>query len=173
MDIIVFGENHRLKEKINEIILRLNSKYFNFLQTVERDYKQSILFETRRIILDILMNNGSFSLDKIGVIKRKAIEKDLESIKKYASPVLVEDLRRNFTPHNFITATENALSRVGMPQITLESVHDGSLAQGPKRKLFPSSKIVIEIESTQFLSFWHPQIGAKIIKDLISDVKNL
>ncbi len=172
MDIILFGDE-KLKNKVNEIITKLNSKYYYFLQSVEKDYKQAILSETRRFILDILMNNGGFSLDKMGVTKRKTIEKDIEKLKKYASPVLVEDLRRNFNPHNFITATENALLRVGIPQITLEAVHDGSLAHGPKRKLFPSNKIVIEVESTQFLSFWHPQIGAKILRDLISDVKDL
>ncbi len=171
MDIIILG-NERLRDKFSGIITKLNNKYYNFLKTVEKDYKQATLIETRRFILDILMNS-EFDMDKMGLIKRKAIEKDLIKMKRYASPVLVEDLRRNFTAENFINATENALSRVGMPQITLETVHDGSFAHGPKRKLFYLNKVVIEVEATQFLSFWHPQVGAKILRDLISDVKNI
>jgi len=170
MDVIVFGENKNLKQHITEVVAKLNSKYFNFLQSVEKDYKQSIMSETKRAVLDILFNYNRFDLNNMGLTKRKTIELDIEKMKKYASPVLVEDLRRNFTPQNFISATENALSRMNLPQITLESVHDGSLAHGPKRKLFPSNKIVIEVESSQFLSFWHPQIGAKILRDLIDEL---
>ncbi|MBI4155538.1 hypothetical protein HY498_05650 [Candidatus Woesearchaeota archaeon] len=173
MDIIIFGENKNLRSYVTEAISKLNSKYYKFLQFIENDYKQAIIAETKRFILDIMFSYNSFNLNNIGIIKRKAIELDIEKMKKYASPVLVEDLRRNFTPQNFIKITENALSRMGLPQITLESVHDGSLAHGPKRKLFPSEKIVIEIESTQFLSFWHPQIGSKILRDLIEELKNL
>ena len=59
-----------------------------------------------------------------------------------------------------------------IPQITIEAVHDGSLALGAYNKLFPKhDKTVIEVESNGFLNFWHPHMASKIILDVIEKIK--
>lgn len=168
MDIITFGQAGIKENVIKEIVQEINAKYFDFFQKVEKDYKQAVYFETKRLISDLLRIYGSLSPEKIDIEFKENIEKDLEKIKKYAKPAVCNQLEKAFTPHHFLEAVESALENSPTPKITMNKVYNGALALGPKRKLFPSrGKVVIEVEPNAFINFWYPHIAADIIEDII------
>lgn len=172
MDIVTFSEWGVKENLIKEIVQEINAKYFDFFQKVEKDYKQAVSFETKRVISDILRIYGSLQPEKIAIEFKENIERDLENIKKYAKPAVVNQLEKEFTPHHFIEAVESALENSPTPEVTMNNVYNGALALGPKRKLFPNKgKVVIEVEPNGFINFWHPHIAADIINDIVNMIR--
>lgn len=172
MDFITFSNVGIKKNKIKEIVSEINSKYFDFLEKIKSDYKAAILADTRRFVLNLLRIYGHFNPVEMCEVHRSAIEKDLDKITKYADKIALNRLKNNFNPYNFLMCVENALKHIPLPQVTVEAVHDGSLALGPYNKLFPKQdKTIIEVESNGFLNFWHPHMAAKIIKDVVERVR--
>src|SRR3989344_4643635 len=172
MDFITFSEQGIKKKLIQDIIGRMNSKYFNFFEKIHQDYKNAILADTRRFVLNTLRIHEHFNPNEMSIGYKAAIEKDLEKITKYADKIALNRLMNNFSPYNYLMCVENALKHIPLPQITIEAVHNGSLALGPYNKLFPKKdKTVIEVESNGFLNFWHPHMAAKIILDVIEKIK--
>jgi len=171
MDFITFSNAGIKKSLIKNIVNQVNSKYFDFFEKIKTDYRNAILADTRRYILNIVRIYEHFDPNKMSQAHRNAIEKDLEKITKYSDKIALMRLKNNFTPYNFLMCTENALKYIPIPQITIEAVHDGKLALGPYNKLFPKrDKTVIEVESNGFLNFWHPHMAAKIIKDVVENI---
>jgi len=81
---------------------------------------------------------------------------------------LFKRMSRDFEPVNYLNAARSAIENSPLPRITLEEVFDGSLALGPKRKLFPmQEKLIVEIEVCEFLAEWYPEMTVKIIKEVI------
>tara|TARA_Y100000310_G_scaffold186269_1_gene186411 strand:+ start:63729 stop:64709 length:981 start_codon:yes stop_codon:yes gene_type:complete len=173
MDITTFS-GEKIKNKLRkEISEHLNSKYYYFLEKIRNDYNNSIMYESKRTILNILRSYGTINLEKIGPAFKGSLEKDLKKIYLYADIIAKRRLTNNFTPHNFLEAVKNSLERVDVPQITFENTFKGDLSFGPKRKLHPlKNKIVIQIEGSGFLNFWHPDIAAEMIKDIYDMLKN-
>jgi len=173
MDMVTFKDKGIKKKVIKEIVHDLNVRYYDFLRKVEKDYKASIYFETKRSILNILRIYRSFNLDDMGISFSENIRKDLKKVYGYADKIALRRLRNNFTPHYFLEAVKNALRNAPSPIITIEDVFDGRLALGPKRKLFPrTGKTIIEVEPSYFMNFWHPHITAKIIEEVVERIKN-
>ncbi len=173
IDIVTFKDKGIKGKIIKEIVKDLNVKYYDFLRKVENDYKAAIYYETKRSVLNILRIYKHFNLGEMGDSFSENIKKDLKNINLYADKIALRRLRINFTPHNFLEAVKNALRNAPSPVITVENVFDGGLALGPQRKLFPrKGKIIIEVEPTLFMNFWHPHITAKIIEDVVSRVRN-
>ena len=171
MDFITFNSKGIKKELIDEIVKELNSKYYGFLKSIDQAYKRMIFFEEERMLANLIAVYKTFDLNKIKGEAADLLKKDLEKIKKYASKYVVKRLDEHFTPQVFLRAVEDALKNSPLPQITVENVFDGSLALGPKRKLFPTAdKIIIEIEPSRFLNFWYPDTTANIIKDLVERI---
>lgn len=167
MDIITFSQKGIRKELLNSILDDLNSKYSSFFSKIHEDYKQAILFEMKRTVLSILRIYETFNLIKMGPASKENLIKDLRKIALYADKIALNRLKKSFTPQNFLAAVENALENSPLPRITIEQVHDGSLALAPYNKLFPKKdKTIIEIESSGFLNYWHPSMASKIVKDL-------
>ncbi|MDD5254314.1 MAG: hypothetical protein PHG05_04440 [Candidatus Nanoarchaeia archaeon] len=175
MDITIFTEAKIQKKKVQEIISKINTKYYPFLKSIETDYKNAILAETKRMILNILrIHENSFDIHKMEKSFREILLKDLEKIERYSDKIALNRLRNNFIPGNYIEAVRYALNNVPVPEITLENVFDGSSAFGPKRKLFPvKDRIVLQVEPCLFLNFWHPQMAAKILQNIIEELEKL
>ena len=172
MDIITFSQKGIKKEIIKEIVEEVNAKYFEFFQKIAIDYKQAVISETKRSVLDMLRIYEHFNPNEMSPGRREGMEKDLKKITEYADPIALNRLKRNFTPFNFLAAVRNALDRSPLPCVTVESVHDGSLALGPVNKLFPhKDKVIIEVECNGFINFWHPHMAAKIIGDVVEKLK--
>ncbi len=173
IDIVTFKDKGIKKSIMKEVVHDLNVKYYDFLRKIENDYKDSIYFETKRSVLNILRTYKTFNLNKIGYSFSENVKKDIKKINEYADKIALRRLRNNFTPQYFLEAVRNALRYIPSPVITVENVFDGELALGPKRKLFPhTGKTIIEVEPSYFMNFWHPHITAKIIEDVIVRVGN-
>jgi hypothetical protein len=172
MDIVTFSQKGVKKTLIKEIVEEINSKYFDFFQKIAIDYKQAVISETKRNVLDILRIYEHFNPNEMSQSKKDSLEKDLKKISEYADSIALNRLKRNFTPYNYLAAVRNALDRSPLPCVTVEDVHDGSLALGPVNKLFPhKDKTIIEVECNGFLNFWHPHMASKMIKDVIDKLK--
>ena len=172
MDIITFSQKGIKKTIIKEIVEEINAKYFDFFEKISIDYKQAVISETKRYVLDTLRIYEHFNPTEMSPGRLEGIEKDLKKITEYADTIALNRLKRNFTPYNYLAAVRNALDRSPLPSVTVEAVHDGSLALGPVNKLFPhKDKTIIEVECNGFINFWHPHMAAKIIKDVIDKIK--
>jgi hypothetical protein len=172
MDFVTFSNAGIKKTVIKGIVDEVNSKYFDFFEKIKMDYKNAILADTRRYVLNLLRIYEHFNPMEMSDGHKVAIEKDLAKITKYVDKIALNRLKGSFTPHNFLVCAENALKHIPIPQITIEGVHDGSMALGPYNKLFPKrDKTVIEVESNGFLNFWHPHMAAKMIKDVVGRIR--
>ena len=170
MDVIIFSEKEIKKKLLDDVVEKINTKYFDFFSKVEKDYRQAIFFEMKRVVLNLLRIHDGFDLKRFGIGYKKLLDKDIEKIMRYADLVAANRLKRSFTPQNFLDAVNNALQNVPTPRITIANVHDGNKALGPKNKLFPyKNRTIIQAESSNFLNFWHPKIAAKIIQDIIEE----
>ena len=164
IDVLSF--NSELKEKLLQTVDKINFKYRLFFKNVEKDYKQMVLFEEKRIVSNILKVHKTFDLNKMNLEFKQDLKKDLEVVKKFAEEHYLKRLEKHFTPKNFIFAVKNALKNIGPPKVTVERAFKGSLSFGPKRML-ESSKTVIQIEPTRFMNFWYPKVAADIIKEIV------
>ena len=94
-------------------------------------------------------------------------------MKKYASRRFVARLEKNFNKTNFILASRNALKKTPTPHITVESLSSGKLSLGPKKHLVGLNKVVLVIECNKFMNYWHPDVAARIICDMVSKIKSV
>jgi len=171
MDIVTFSQKGIKQKIIKEIVEEVNAKYFDFFQKIALDYRQAVISETKRYVLDTLRIYEHFNPNEMSPFRRESVEKDLVKITEYADVIALNRLKTNFTPFNFLAAVRNALDRSPLPCITIEAVHDGSLALGPVTKLFPhKDKVIIEVECNGFINFWHPHMAAKIIFDVVNKI---
>ncbi|MAF50548.1 MAG: hypothetical protein CMH64_00495 [Nanoarchaeota archaeon] len=172
MDIVTFSQKGIKKDLIKEIVEEVNAKYFDFFQKIALDYKQAVISETKRYVLDTLRIYEHFNPNEMSPGRIEGLQKDLKKITEYCDPIALNRLKRNFTPFNYLATVRNALDHSPLPCVTVEAVHDGSLALGPVNKLFPhKDKTIIEVECNGFLNFWHPHMAAKIIKDVVEKIK--
>ena len=131
-----------------------------------------VVLEEERVVTNTLSMYKTFNLEKLPLHARKHFEKDIEKIGRYSQKYVVQRLYSNFTPQTFMGAVKHAITNIPPPQVTIENVFDGSLAWGPKRKLFPlKDKVVIEVEPTYFMNRWYPEVTAEIIVDIVKMVK--
>ncbi len=173
MDVVTFKGEGIKTSLIREIVRDLNTKYYDFFQKIDKDYKQGIVSETRRMITVILNKYNSFDMSLFDSETKEIIEKDLVKVEMYGDKEVVEKLKNNFTPQTYLEAIENALKNIPEPQITIEHIFDGSKAFGPRRKLLPlKNKTILSVEPSRFMNFWHPQTTADIIIDIMSRLNN-
>ena len=171
IDIVTFSQKGVKNKIIKKVVEDANAKYFDFFEKISADYKDAILSDTRRFVLNVLRIHDHFNPNDMGSSFKEGFEKDLKKITKYADKIALNRLKVNFNPYNYLEAVKNSLKFVPPPCVTVESVHDGSLALGPVNKLFPNKdKVIIEVESSGFINFWHPNMAAKIICDVIGDI---
>ena len=167
MDVVSFGKRTNLKI-LNAVVDHINKKYSSFFKAITKDYRNAIVFESRRTVLKIMRVYDGFDPKQIGVEFQKNLKKDIEVIYKYADKYAADNLKRNFTPYYFVEAVKNAVVKTPEPRLTVSHVFSGDIAHGPKRKLLPDAKrIILEIEPCEFMNLWHPQMAARIIQDLV------
>ncbi len=156
---------------LKRVIYDINSKYSEFFELTDFEYKNVVYLEQKKVINNILRVYGDFDLKKIKADFLTNIKKDLRIIKRYAKKRLKERLDDDFSPQNFLLATRSVLEKIGNPKITVEHVFKGSLATGPKRQLFPArNKIIIQFEPTDFLNSWYPNEASDMIIEIINRV---
>jgi len=167
MDITTFS-GEKIKNKIvKDIVENINGKYYYFLDKIKDDYKDAIMYESKRMMLNILRVYKTLNFEKIGPIFSTNLKKDIEKINMYADKIAKRRINNNLTPHNYLEGVKNALENMPTPRVTFENEFFGELSFGPKRKLFPlKDKIIIQVEGSGFLNFWHPHIAAEMIKDI-------
>jgi len=168
MDVLIF--NPELKERLFRIINRINSKYQLFFKNIEKDYKQMVLFEEKRVVSNILKMHKDFDLNQMNLDFKQDLKKDLKVIRKFADERYIKRLEKNFTPKNFILVVRSALNNVGPPKIMMEQIFKGTLSYGP-RQMLDSSKIVLQIEPSRFMNFWYPKVAADIIKEIVTKLR--
>lgn len=174
MDIITFMNKGVKKKAIKEIVNDVNTKYYEFLKSIEKTYKKFVLLEQERTVSNVIKKYNTFSMNKLPLHIRELFQKDIEKIGIYSQKYVIKRLKNTFTPQTFLGATKHALNNIPTPQVTIENIFDGSLAWGPKRKLFPEKdKVIIEVEPTYFMNRWYPEITAKIIYDVIEMLKKI
>jgi len=167
IDIVTFGKDGVKQDKIKGIVDEVNLKYYNFLKKIEDDYKQAILFETKRELLNVIDKNGNI------VNINSSLKKDLKKMELYCSKEKLIKLKNDFTPQNFLDCVQDSLRNIPFLRITIQKVFEGDLAYAPKRKLFPrKDKTIIEVEPCRFMNFWHPQITAEILYDVLKMLEN-
>ncbi len=170
IDIVTFKDEGTNKNKIRKIVADLNKEYAPFMKRLEFDYKKMILFEEKRLIYNTIKTFKTFNLSKIRGETKDGIMKDIEKIREYADENFMRALSQNFNPDTFLAAVDNALKNSPAPKITIENVFNGSLALGPKRKLFPTNKTILEIEPSRFMNFWYPETVAEIVGKLLKRI---
>ena len=171
--------NFTLEEKTKESLLknrkrlgivskeRVQEEFFKLLASKKPSIGFMILFEEKRLIYNTIKTFKTFDINKLSGEIKEGIEKDIEKIKEYADDNFVRQLMRDFNPNTFLDAVNSALKNSPPPMITTEHVFNGSLAFGPKRKLFPTNKTIIEVEPSRFMNFWYPEVVADIIQKLL------
>jgi len=173
MDVITFQGQGVDKKIVEEIVKKLNKKYQPFFSDIESAYKGSVIREQKNILDRVEEKFQSIELSKIEVGYRENMRNDLNVIKKYASKRLFARLERNFTKTNFILTSKNAMKNMPTPHITVESIYSGRLCLGPKRHLLGMNKVVLVIECNKFINYWHPDIAAQIIVDMVRKIKSV
>jgi hypothetical protein len=172
MDITTFSGEKIKNKLVKEIVEEINGKYYYFLDKIKDDYKDAIIYESKRMILNILRVYKTLNYDKIGAIFRDSLKKDLEKINLYGDKIAKRRINNNLTPHNYLEGVKNALENMPTPQVTFENAFFGDTSFGPKRKLSPlKNKTIIQVEGSGFLNFWHPHIAAEMIKDIYEMLK--
>ncbi|MFH1209332.1 MAG: hypothetical protein V1663_00895 [archaeon] len=172
MDFVTFSDKGIKKSLITELLRYINKKYSPFLNQIEQGYKKMIYYESQRFVADLISTYKIFNPQKFNGEIKDLIAKDMKKIQKYAAPYIEKRLKDNFTLNNYLEAVKNALNNAPPPEITVENTFDGTLALGPKRKLFPTTaKTIIEVESSHFMNLWYPKIAAEIIKDVYNIIE--
>jgi hypothetical protein len=174
LDIITYQGKGVDKSIVKTIVEKINEKYTPFFNSIEGQYKKAILLETERLIQRIKDIFADFSLQSMKVEYKTHIKEDIEVIKKFANKRAVKRLENNFSHKNFILAVRSALKNDIQPRVTLESIFAGNHAMSMMRHLFnKNERIVMEVECNQFLTYWHPNIAADIITDLLNSLKTV
>lgn len=172
IDFITFDNQGIDKKFLSEILDELNKKYFDFFKGIEKEFKNVIRLEQERVVSNIQRIYGKFDLKNMDTEFKSNLEMDFERIKEYASKEAIEELEKNFTPERFLRAVDSALERSGKPELTIEKVFFGRLANGPKRKLKPfENKTIIQVEPSIFLNSWYPNETAEIIGEVIIKIR--
>ncbi len=169
--IMDFIELQGEKKDIIEAIDKVNRKYSEFFRKIDRPYKQAIMFETERMLANVIKKYGSFDLRRLKKEQSNVFSRDLKIISRYCRPYILTRLKDNMTPQNYLRATKSSLENSPRPCITFQNVFNGELAHGPKRKLNDmKNKSVMEVEGSHFINLWYPEIAAEIIKDVIEEL---
>ena len=171
MDLSTFRGRGTDTAFLKSVVRDINSKYSEFFELTDFEYKNVVYLEQKRIINNILRIYGDFDLQKIKADFVVNIKKDMGVIRRYADRRLIERLESDFSPQNFLLATRSVLEKISKPRITVEHVFSGSLAIGPKKQLFPTKdRIIIQFEPTTFLNFWYPNEASDMIIETINRV---
>ena len=169
--ILDFIELQGKKKDIMKTVDSVNKKYSEFFRKIERPYKQAIMFETERMMANVIKKQGSFNLKDLNVEQTTTFSRDLKMMSKYCKPYILARLKDNMTHQNYIRAAKSTLENSPKPCITFQNAFNGELAHGPKRKLNDmKDKSVMEVEGSHFINLWYPEIAAEIIKDAISEL---
>ncbi len=170
MDVVTF-EGRGVNKKIMEAIVeKANEKYSSFLKHIERDYKDAIKLEHRRVIDRIKEVFSEFILEKMKVEYKKNILNDMKNMSKYVNKRVYRKLEKEFNERNYMSVLRSTLRQKVSPKITVESFFKGDKALRSKNPMFMKDRIVMEVEVTNFLGYWHPGKAAEMIMNIFHDL---
>jgi hypothetical protein len=171
MDLSTFQGEGICTAFLKGVIDDINSKYTEFFDLTDFEYKNVVYLEQKRIINNILRIYGEFDIRKMKADFLSNMKEDLKVIRRHAKKRLMDRLDDDFSAQNFLLATRSALENIGQPRITVEHVFRGTLAIGTRKQLFPArDKIIIQFEPTTFLNFWYPDEASNMIIEIINRV---
>ncbi|MEE9323785.1 MAG: hypothetical protein V3U72_04535 [Candidatus Aenigmarchaeota archaeon] len=170
MDVITYQGRGVKKEIINSIVKKTNKKYEEFFRRLEKPYKDQIMLEQERVIRRIKDIFSEFGLDKMKVEYKTNTLRDMEIMKKYADKKVYMKLKKEFNEKNFLSVLKSALMQKIHPHITIDSIFKGQKALTMKKPLFMKDNIVMEVETTSFLSYWHPVKASNVVIDILKDL---
>ena len=168
IDIVAYEGKGVDKETVKEIISQINLKYGKVLKRISNSYKKFILTDTKRVCNRISRVFGDFAIENLEAEEEKYLKEDIEVIRKFATQPTIHELEKKFTKVNYLKAVKEALKKPIIPEVTLEQVFKGRKALSAKSKFFNKQFLIMEAEVTAFLGYWHPQLAAKIILDIVS-----
>jgi hypothetical protein len=100
------------------------------------------------------------------------MKNDLSAVERYMGNDAIEDLKKDFSPKNFMRLCKTALLKVEQPRITVEHFFKGAKSGGPKKNLFPTEgRTVANFECTRFINFWYPHKASEMIADILEGVR--
>lgn len=173
IDITTFEGKGVDRKLMEDVVNEVNEKNKSFFREIEKECKAYTLLEEERAINNILRVYSSFGLDKMSMDFLENIKSDLAAIGSYAGKEVVEELKGDFSPKNFLRAAKKALVNIEPPRITVEHFFKGTKSYGPQKNLFPTEgRTVINFECTRFINFWYPHKAAEMITDIISMVRD-
>ncbi len=165
-DIVTFDGLGIDKKLLQAIVDEVNKEKAALMKGLEKDYKDAILLEQRRILKRLLKKYGTINPLKLKGSAREYLLQDLARIKEFAGITL-----SGFSIKEFMKACKLALQRGPTPHITIEKQFTGALAHGPRKELLrKASKVVIEVESDEFLNYWHPEETAELVIDVLKKI---
>lgn len=170
MEIITYQGEGVNKEIVKAIVNNINKKYENFLRGVSNHYKHTVLLEELRFIDRVKMQELKFDLKEMTYNQKRRAVKALKVIEKYADKRILQKLMKNFNERNYISAVGSVLKSNSHPIVTIENRFRGDKALKMKRLLLNKRNIVMEIESSSFINYWHPDVAKDMIIDLLDQL---
>jgi hypothetical protein len=172
IDITTFEGRGIDKKVLEGIVEEVNEKNKAFFKDIEKECKAYTLLEEERTINNTIRVYNTFGLQRASYDFLDNIKRDLDVIKKNVEPDVIENLKSDFTPRNFLRASKKALMKIEPPRITVEHFFKGMKSWGPRDNLFPlEGRTVMNFECTRFINFWYPHKAAEMITDIIEKVK--
>ncbi len=176
MDLSTFDSRGVDRDALEKAVKEVNSEYSSFLREVEKPYKAVVLLEEERVINNILRVSDRFGLDDMNPDFLENVKADLEAMKKYVTRKDMDSLQENFTPRNFLMTCKKALVSMETPRVTVEHYFRASKSIAPKKQLLSPKKkgrIVMNLECSRFINFWHPHTAAEMIVKILERVREL
>ncbi len=172
IDITTFEGKGINKKLLEDAVEQVNDKNKQFFSDIDKECKAYTLLEEERAINNIIRVYDTFGLHKVSCDFLDNIKKDLDVINNYAGKEVVSELKKDFTPKNFLKASKKALMKIEPPRITVEHFFKGMKSWGPRDNLFPlEGRTVMNLECTRFINFWYPHKAAEMITDILEQVK--
>lgn len=176
IDISTFDGKGVDNKHLREIVDDINDEYRKFFREIEKPYKAVVFLEEERAIDNIIRVSDKFGLDDMNPDFLENVKADLDAIRKYTDPDVMEELKESFTPRNFLNASKKALMNMGPPEVTIEHFFKSLMSVAPKKQLLNGrsrrkGKIVMNFECSRFINFWYPHMAAEMITKIMERLR--
>jgi hypothetical protein len=170
MEIITYQGEGVNKEIVKAIVNNINKKYEDFFKDVSNHYKHTVLLEELRFIDRIKMQGSKFDIKEMSYNQKRRLGRSFKVIENYSDKKVTQNLIKNFNEKNYVSAVGSVLRKNIHPIVTIENRFRGDKALKMKKLLLNRRNIVMEIESSSFINYWHPVVAKDIIIDLLNEL---
>ncbi len=170
MDLVSFDSKIMDKKTLSDVIEEVNKENLHFLRRIERDYKNAVMAEQERAVVNMLRIYEQFGLDRLKGEFLENLKKDVAAIRKYLGEKAYAHLQRDFSANHFLEKCRFALEKAEYPRITMEHIFKGTGSYAPRRELSTRKRIVIQFEPVSFMNIWYPQETSDMIVSIINKI---